>query len=155
MFAIDKNLKIALAADHAGFELKEYIRKTLEIYFTLEDFGCFSNSSVDYPDFAVPAAQAVSRCKADKGILVCGSGTGMSIAANKVPHIRAANCQSVEIAQLAVSHNNINVLCIGARFVSNNLAVDIIDAFLSSKFEAGRHLNRVNKIHTFECHSLN
>ncbi len=143
-------MKIAVAADHAGFELKGQISKWLkELGHQVLDFGTFSNESVDYPDFAFPASEAVAGGIADFGVLICGSGTGMAITANKVIGIRAANCTSVELAVLARQHNNANVLTLGARFISLELAEKIVEEFLMTEFDGGRHMIRVEKIHSF------
>lgn len=141
----DKKYKIAIGADHAGFEYKELIKEHLKAY-ELKDFGTHSLDSVDYPDFAHPVAFAVESKEFDFGILVCGSANGVAITANKHQHIRAAICWLNEIASLARQHNNANIICIPARFVSENLAKEMVDTFLSTAFEGGRHENRVNKI---------
>ncbi len=141
-------MKIAVASDHAGFELKEMIRKYLsDKDIQVLDFGAFSTQSVDYPDYAFPASESVASGVADYGILICGTGTGMSITANKVNGIRAANCMSEELAEMARKHNNANVLTMGARIISPELAFKIIDVFLENEFEGGRHQNRIDKIH--------
>lgn len=138
-------MKIAIGADHAGFEYKEIIKDFLSAY-TVEDFGTHSLNSVDYPDFAHPVASTVESGKADFGILVCGSANGVAITANKHQHIRAAICWENEIAALARQHNNANIICIPARFVSTDLAKQMVNTFLTTAFEGGRHQNRVNKI---------
>ena len=141
-------MKIAVASDHAGFELKEMIRKYLsDKDIQVLDFGAFSTQSVDYPDYAFPASESVASGVADYGILICGTGTGMSITANKVNGIRAANCMSEELAEMARKHNNANVLTMGARIISPELAFKIIDVFLENEFEGARHQNRIDKIH--------
>ncbi len=141
-------MKIAVASDHAGFELKEMIRKYLsDKDIQVLDFGAFSTQSVDYPDYAFPASESVASGVADYGILICGTGTGMSITANKVNGIRAANCMSEELAEMARKHNHANVLTMGARIISPELAFKIIDVFLENEFEGGRHQNRIDKIH--------
>lgn len=140
-------MKIALGADHAGFEYKELIKKHLEKGgHEVKDFGTNGPQSVDYPDFAHPVANAVEKKEFDLGVLICGSGNGVAITANKRQGIRAAICWSEEISSLARQHNNANVLCIPARFVSTELAEKITDKFLSTPFEGGRHETRVNKI---------
>lgn len=138
--------KIAIAGDHAGFEYKEIIKKHLEGKFEVKDFGTYSTDSVDYPDFVHPAASAVENGECDLGILICGSGNGVQITANKHQNIRCALCWQVEIAELARQHNDANMISIPARFVSKDLAKQMVDAFLSTDFEGGRHQNRVNKI---------
>ncbi len=138
-------MKIAIGADHAGFEYKEILKQYLSAY-QIEDFGTHSLDSVDYPDFAHPVALAVENKSCDFGILVCGSGNGVAITANKHQHIRAVICWENEIAELAKKHNNANVICIPARFVSVALAQQMVTTFLNTTFEGGRHENRVNKI---------
>ena len=143
--------KIALAADHAGFEEKEKVKRTLdELGIQYEDFGTVSRESVDYPDYARKVAERVSRGDFDQGLLVCGSGTGMAIAANKVKGVRAAVAWSPEIAALARQHNDANVLSLPARFVPDDQAAEIVKAFFSTDFEGGRHENRVAKIKEIE-----
>lgn len=139
-------MKIAIAADHAGFKYKELIKQHLSSRYELEDFGTYSEDSVDYPDFVHPAASSIEEEKNEFGILICGSGEGVSITANKHQKIRCALCWEVEIAQLARQHNNANMIAIPARFVSDKLALEMVDAFLETKFEGGRHQNRVSKI---------
>ncbi|ALL04454.1 ribose 5-phosphate isomerase [Pedobacter sp. PACM 27299] len=138
-------MKIAIGADHAGFEYKELLKSFLGDY-EVKDFGTHSTQSVDYPDFAHPVALAVESQEYTFGILVCGSANGVAITANKHQHIRAAICWLNEIASLARVHNNANVLCIPARFVSEELAKEMTTTFLNTAFEGGRHENRVNKI---------
>lgn len=142
--SIENKMKIAIGADHAGFDYKEMIKAHLAAY-DVHDFGTFSSASVDYPDFAHPVASAVEKQEAEFGILVCGSANGVAITANKHQHIRAAICWENEIAALARQHNNANVLCIPARFVSTDLAKQMVDTFLSTAFEGGRHGKRVEK----------
>lgn len=140
-------MKVALGADHAGYELKEKLKPWLaERGVEIEDKGTVSNDSVDYPDFARDVAGEVVGNRAEYGILVCGSGIGMAIAANKVPGIRAANVTSEEEAQLSREHNNANVLAIGARIVDEQKARRIIDTFLNAQFAGGRHQRRIDKI---------
>ena len=142
-------MKIAFGADHAGFELKqallEYVKD--ELKYEAVDFGTNSGDSVDYPDFAFAAAKAVASGECDFGILVCGSGIGMEITANKVEGIRAADCLTVQMANLCRRHNNANVLTLGQRLISTAVAKMIAKEFLESEFEGGRHERRVNKIH--------
>lgn len=139
-----EGLKIAIGGDHAGFEFKTALAHIAGA--TIKDFGTFSADSVDYPDFAHPVALAVESGEFDFGILVCGSANGVAITANKHQGIRAAICWNEELAVLARSHNNANIICIPARFISIDEAQKIITAFLSTHFEGGRHANRVNKI---------
>lgn len=141
-----KKLKIAIGADHAGFEYKELLKTYLAEGYEIKDFGTYSSDSVDYPDFAHPVASAVENGEFDFGVLVCGSANGVAITANKHQHIRAAICWQNELASLARQHNNANIICIPARFVSTDLAKEMVDTFLSTDFEGGRHENRVNKI---------
>jgi ribose 5-phosphate isomerase B len=140
-------MKIAIGADHAGFEYKELLKKLLsKLGHETKDFGTHSNDSVDYPDFAHPVANAVEKKEFEIGVLICGSANGVAITANKHQGIRAAICWTEEIASLARQHNNANIVCIPARFVSIDLAEKITDKFLSTPFEGGRHETRVNKI---------
>ncbi len=139
------DLKIAIGADHAGFEYKEAISKWLNAD-NLKDFGTYSAASVDYPDFAHPVASAVENGEFDFGILICGSANGVAITANKHQGIRAAICWNEELAVLARSHNNANIVCIPARFISIAEAENIVQKFLHTDFEGGRHATRVGKI---------
>lgn len=140
-----QKLKLAVGADHAGFEYKELLKDFLSAY-EVTDFGTHSLDSVDYPDFAHPVASAVEKGEADFGILVCGSAQGVAITANKHQGIRAAVTWLTDIAKLSRQHNNANVICIPARFVSEELAKEMVTVFLETPFEGGRHENRVNKI---------
>jgi ribose 5-phosphate isomerase B len=140
-------VKIAIGADHAAYELKEHLRKWLEKNgYPLKDFGTFNLESADYPDFAHPVADAVEKKEFDLGLLLCGSGNGVAITANKHQGVRAALCWNEEVAALARQHNDANIVCIPARFVSYELAEKILDRFLHSSFEGGRHERRVGKI---------
>ena len=139
--------KIAIGCDHAGFEYKEQLKSWLEKNgYSVKDFGTYSKDSVDYPDFAHPVANAVERKDLDLGVLVCGSAIGVAIAAKKHQCIRAAICWNEELASLARQHNNANIVCLPARFVSYELAEKITDRFLHENFEGGRHEKRVAKI---------
>jgi ribose 5-phosphate isomerase B len=141
------NYRLVIASDHAGYDLKNQLLAELENWGqATRDLGPDNNASVDYPDFAHMLCKLVEMGEADLGILICGSGTGMTITANKHPKIRAANCWNMEIAQLARAHNDANVLCLPARFISAAEAVAILKTFLSTNFEAGRHEQRVAKI---------
>ncbi|MCU0424428.1 MAG: ribose 5-phosphate isomerase B [Candidatus Kapabacteria bacterium] len=141
-------MTIALGSDHAGFRYKSAIADFLRSSgHMVEDFGTHSLDSVDYPDFAAAVGRAVAEKKVEFGVLVCGSGIGVSITANKVSGVRAANCLTVEMAQLARQHNNANVVTLGERLVSLEMAQAIVEAFLSTPFEGGRHEKRVEKIH--------
>lgn len=140
-------MKIALAADHAGYEEKEKVKTTLrELGVDYTDMGTDSCESVDYPDYARKAAEAVARGEYEQGLLLCGSGTGMAIAANKIHGIRAAVAWSPEIAGLAREHNNANVLALPARFLTDDEVRSILKAWFSARFEGGRHERRVEKI---------
>ncbi len=141
----EKKIKIAIGADHAGFDYKELIKTHLSA-FDIQDFGTFSSDSVDYPDFAHPVASAVEEKACDVGILICGSANGVAITANKHQGIRAAICWQNDLASLARQHNDANILCIPARFVSIDLAKEMTTTFLHTEFEGGRHQNRVSKI---------
>lgn len=138
--------KIAIACDHAGFDYKELIKKHLEETYDVQDFGTYSKESVDYPDFVHPAATSVEKGENELGILICGSGQGVSITANKHQDIRCALCWLPELAELARQHNNANMISIPARFITSELAIEIVDQFLTTDFEGGRHQNRVDKI---------
>jgi ribose 5-phosphate isomerase B len=139
--------KIAIGADHAGFELKEQVREWLtRSGFEYKDFGTYASESADYPDFAHPVASAVEKKEFDLGILVCGSGNGVCITANKHQGIRAALAWTEDLASLARQHNDANILCLPGRYISSDLAMKITDKFLNSAFEGGRHERRVNKI---------
>ena len=138
---------IALCSDHAGFELKSIIEGYLEANGRdFEDFGTFSSESCDYPDFAHPCAEAVESGKCYPGIAMCGSGNGINMTLNKHQGIRAALCWTVKLAELARKHNDANVLVLPARFIEPALALAIVDAFLSTAFEGGRHQKRIDKI---------
>lgn len=140
-------MKIAIGSDHAGFDYKEHLRqKFTEQGFELTDFGAYSTDSADYPDFAHPVAQSVEDGKADFGILICGSGNGVCITANKHKGVRAALCWNNDLAALARQHNNANVICIPARFVDMETALSMAQTFLRTEFEGGRHQRRVEKI---------
>ena len=145
-------MHIAIGSDHAGFNLKESIKPTIvQLGHSYEDFGCNDNSSVDYPDFAFAVADAVAQGKFDRGILICGSGIGMSIVANKVPGIRAALCHDTFTAKGCRKHNDANILCMGERVIGTGLADEIVTAYLNSEFEGGRHAVRLEKMHSREC----
>ncbi len=138
---------IALAADHAGFQLKEIIIKMLKTQeYKILDFGTNTPESVDYPDFAHPMAEAVETKKADVGISICGSGNGINMTVNKHQGIRSALCWNAEIAELARLHNDANVCALPARFISSEKAVEIVNIFLKTGFEGGRHQKRIDKI---------
>jgi len=144
-------MKIALGSDHAGFELKEKIKKYLTGKgISVDDRGTNSSESVDYPDFARVVGEEVVNKQADRGILVCGTGIGMAIAANKVPGIRAANAHNESEAQIIREHNDSNVLTLGGRVLDENSAYKIIDLWLSTPFAGGRHARRVEKIAEIE-----
>jgi ribose 5-phosphate isomerase B len=140
-------MKIAIAADHAGYEEKEKVKRTLdEMGVDYTDMGTTSTDSVDYPDYAKKVAEAVARGEYEQGLLVCGSGTGMAIAANKVPGVRAAVAWSPDIARLAREHNDANVLSLAARFTPDDQVREILKAWFDANFEGGRHAARVDKI---------
>jgi ribose 5-phosphate isomerase B len=144
-------MKIALGADHAGYELKDKIKQHLSARgLNVQDEGTASSTSVDYPDFARKVGEAVAAKRADLGILVCGSGIGMAITANKVPGVRAANVTSEVEAQLSREHNDANVLALGARLVDEQKAFSIVDKWLEASFAGGRHQRRVEKIGEIE-----
>jgi ribose 5-phosphate isomerase B len=144
-------MKLSIGADHAGFELKEKLKQSLKAKgYDVTDEGTNGPESVDYPDFAAKVAHDVAEKRADMGVLVCGSGVGMAIAANKVHGIRAANVSSEVEAQLSREHNNANVVAVGARFLSTEQAEKLVDTFLKAKFAGGRHERRVEKIAELE-----
>ncbi|MDR0206218.1 MAG: RpiB/LacA/LacB family sugar-phosphate isomerase [Bacteroidales bacterium] len=138
-------MKTPISSDHAGFELKQLIISNFT-NMDWNDMGCFSFCSVDYPDLAHPVAAYISEHSNEKGVLICGSGNGMQMSANKHPNVRAALCWNKEIAALARSHNDANILVLPARFISHTEAIEIITAFFEIGFEGGRHLARVQKI---------
>ena len=140
-------MKIAIGADHAGFQLKDSLKKLLdEMDVPYEDFGTSSQQSVDYPDFAHAVAQGVAGGKFDRGILVCGTGVGMAIAANKVAGVRSAAIVDTDTAKLSREHNDLNVIALGARLLPESRAREIVKTFLETRFEGGRHAMRVSKI---------
>jgi len=148
--------RIALASDHAGYEEKEKVKTTLEaIGIEYDDLGTHSTESVDYPDYARKVAEGVSRGEYEQGLLVCGSGTGMAIAANKVKGVRAAVAWNEDIARLARQHNDANVLALPARFASEAETANIVKAWFAADFEGGRHEKRVKKISEVEKDNLN
>lgn len=139
--------KIAMASDHGGIEMKKYIKeKLVSNGYEIQDFGTFSDKSVDYPDFIHPLAHAVNEGKYKRGIIICGSGNGAQMTANKYPNIRAALCWNEELTKLAREHNNANVLSLPGRFVPLELSWQMAKIFLSTPFEGGRHQCRVEKI---------
>jgi len=139
--------KIAIASDHAGYKLKQVLKAHLEARgYAVSDYGTDSDESVDYPDFVRPAARSVVDCRNDLGIVLGGSGNGEAMVANKVKGVRCAVCWSVDSARLAKEHNDANVISIGARLVSESLAIEIVDAWLNAEFERGRHVRRIQKI---------
>lgn len=142
--------KIAIGSDHAGFEYKSEIIKYLKKEgYEVQDFGTESSDSVDYPDFAHPVSISVEQKKNTQGILICGSANGVAMSANKHQNIRAALCWQPEVASLARQHNDANIVCLPARFVAIEEAIKIVDIFLNTEFEGGRHGKRVDKI---ACH---
>jgi ribose 5-phosphate isomerase B len=143
----NKSLPIVIGADHAGFETKEQLKRIIERRgFSVEDKGTFSTDSADYPDYAHAVANAVEIGAASAGILVCGSGNGVCMTANKHHGVRAALTWTPELARLAREHNDANVLCVPARFVEEKIAEEMVDTFLATDFEGGRHQRRVEKI---------
>lgn len=144
-------MKIALGSDHAGFELKEEVKKLLaEEGIVYHDFGTFSPEPVDYPDIALPVAEAVKKGEYTRGILLCGTGIGVSIAANKVPGIRAALCHDTFTARTSREHNDANLLVLGGRIVGPGLAREIVKTWLKAEFTGGRHARRLQKIAEIE-----
>jgi ribose 5-phosphate isomerase B len=144
-------VRIAIGSDHRGFALKEALKELLgELGHEWVDFGCQGEDAVDYPDIARPLGEAVAAGEYERGILICGNGVGMSIAANKVKGVRAALCQNSFTARLARRHNDVNVLCLGGWCVGRGLAEEIVRVFLSEDFEGGRHARRLEKIREME-----
>lgn len=138
---------IPIGADHAGFQLKEQVSQYLrDLGYEIKDFGCFSEESIDYPDYAHPVAELIEANPGMRGILICGSGNGINMTANKHSGIRSALCWKKEIAELARLHNNANVLALPARFISMDEAKEMVEVFLTTEFEGGRHQKRVEKI---------
>lgn len=144
-------MKIAIGADHAGYELKEILTQQIkELGHDILDMGTGSSCSVDYPDYAELVSKAVSQGEVDRGILICGTGIGMSIVANKFRNVRAALCNDLFTAKLSRLHNDANVLCLGARVVGTGLALEIVKVWLNTEFEGDRHRKRLEKIKTIE-----
>jgi ribose 5-phosphate isomerase B len=146
--------RIAIGCDHRGFGLKELIISFLQNEgYSYQDFGCYSTKPVDYPDIAQKVGQAVASGNFDQGILICNTGIGMCIAANKIKGVRAALCHNVFAAQRARQHNDANVLCLGGEDADTSLALEVVKTFLTTDFEGGRHARRVNKIKALEAHA--
>ncbi|MBM7622888.1 ribose 5-phosphate isomerase B [Sporohalobacter salinus] len=144
-------MKIALGSDHGGYELKEEVKRYLEeAEMNYKDFGTFSTDSVDYPDIAIPVAEAVSEGEYERGILICGTGIGMSITANKFKDVRAALCHDLFSAKATREHNDSNLLTMGDRVIGKQLALEIVKVWLNTEFHGGRHARRVNKIKEVE-----
>lgn len=144
-------MKVAIASDHGGNQLREEIKNLLdELEISYEDFGCNCSTSVDYPDYALPVAKKVASGEFDRGILICGTGIGMSISANKVKGIRCALVHDVFTAKVTREHNDSNILAMGERVIGPGLAREIAKAWLTSDFEGGRHANRIGKITEYE-----
>lgn len=148
---VEKGARIALGADHAGYQVKERVKELLQKDgFEVIDFGTHSNESMDYPDSASRVAESVSQAESDRGILVCGTGLGMAIAANKFRGIRAATCNDTYTARMAAEHTDANVLCVGARVVDADHALAIVKEWMRTKFAGGRHQRRLDKISEIE-----
>ena len=140
-------MKLAIGNDHAGSDLKKKIVNLLEVQnIEVINYGTDQNESVDYPDFAHPVGKSIQENKVDLAIVICGSGNGVNMVVNKYPKVRSALCWNTELATLARSHNNANILAIPARFVSEEVAIEMVNTFLTTPFEGGRHQNRVEKI---------
>lgn len=140
-------MKIAIGCDHAGFVLKEKLKEHLErLKYSILDCGAYSEASVDYPDFAHAVGKEINDNNIEIGVLICGSGNGISMVANKYKHVRAALCWTSEIAELAIKHNNANILALPARYITDQEGIEILNTFLNTEFEGGRHERRVNKI---------
>jgi ribose 5-phosphate isomerase B len=143
---LEGKVKIALGADHGGYELKEKVKKRLlQTGHEVVDVGCFSTESVDYPDFAEKAVENILNGECRQGILICGTGIGMSIAANRHRRIRAANCSDVFSTKMSREHNDANVLCLGARILDTENAIEIVTVWLAAEFAGGRHQRRIAK----------
>lgn len=148
-------MKIVIASDHGGYELKEIIKVHLiEKGYSVMDIGTNSEKSVDYPDFGKEAGEIVASNNADKGIVICGTGIGISISTNKVNGIRCALCTNEYMAKMASQHNDANMIALGNRVLGSGLAIQIVDAWLNTEFEGGRHQNRVNKIMDIEKNNV-
>ncbi len=143
-------MRIIIASDHAGYKLKKSLIEFLDKKYSVKDFGTDSEESVDYPDFGFSASEKVAQGEFDRGILICGTGIGMSIVANKVKGIRAALCNSVKIAKLSRQHNDANILVLPGKFMNKDLAVEIVKTWLNTEFNGGRHKRRIDKIKYFE-----
>jgi ribose 5-phosphate isomerase B len=140
-------IMIPIACDHGGFELKEFLKETLiKEGYEIKDFGTNGPESVDYPDFIHPLAKEINAGTYELGIIICGSGNGAQMVANKYPKVRAALCWTVEIARLARLHNNANIIALPGRFIDKDLAINMVNVFLTTAFEGGRHAARVEKI---------
>ncbi len=143
----DKAKILPISCDHGGFEMKEFLKEKLtSLGYTIKDMGTFSTDSIDYPDFIHPLASSVNKGEFELGIILCGSGNGAQMTANKYENVRAGLCWSVEQAKLTRLHNNANILSLPGRFVSFDVAFEIAKTFLTTEFEGGRHQDRVNKI---------
>lgn len=144
-------MKIGIGSDHGGFELKEHIKKFLEEQgVEYIDYGTKTLDSVDYPEYGLKVAEAVKSGECDKGIVICGTGIGISISCNKVPGIRCALCGDTYSARMSIEHNNANILALGGRVVGKDLATEIVSVWLKAQFQAGRHERRINKISDIE-----
>lgn len=143
----DKKLSIPIGSDHGGFELKQFLIERLSAEgYQFDDVGTYSTESVDYPDFIHPVAKMVNNGERDFGIIICGSGQGASMTANKYPNVRTGLCWDIEQAKLTRLHNNANIIALPGRFVDFELAVEMVNVFLNTDFEGGRHIARINKI---------
>ncbi len=145
-------MKIAIASDHGGYDYKQELIPYIEsLGHQVLDLGCHGPASVDYPDYGIPCAQAVARGEADRGVVICGTGIGISISANKVPGIRCALCTDPVMARLTREHNDANMLAMGGRIIGIELAKGIVQVFLSTEFSGGRHKIRIDKIAQYEA----
>lgn len=144
-------MRIAIGSDHGGFERKQQLISYIEsLGHTVQDFGCFDTSSVDYPDYGIPVAKSVAQGQFDRGVVICTTGIGMCITANKIAGIRCALCSNTEGAELTRRHNDTNVLAIGAKFTDRQNAEQIVNIWLSTDFEGGRHARRVEKVNLLD-----
>lgn len=148
---MQKNKGIIIGSDHGGWEIKEIIKTFLEdLGYKYLDCGSFNTESVDYPDIGVKVAKTISSGEANKGILICGTGIGMSIVANKFPHVRAALCHNIYTAKMSRKHNNANILIMGGKVIGKNLATEMVQVWLETAFEGDRHIRRLEKIEEVE-----
>lgn len=147
----ESECRIALGSDHGGYELKEHVYEYLnEKAYSVYNYGCYDTSRVDYPDYALKVGESLMKGEIDYGIIICGTGIGISIAANKIPGVRAALCNDIYSAEMAREHNNANILAMGGRIIGKNLSLRIVETFIATEFSYGRHERRIDKIMEIE-----